>query len=584
MVPWFLRDNARLTLERRKLEELEAESPWFNGLAWRLEGDLVAEAIITIDSVDIELRVTYPPLFPTIPPIVRPHNTSGRLSEHQYVGENGVLCLEWGPDNWESQVTGADMIQSAFKLLSLERPISDGKPAETVMSRHLLSPGQMARGTWARCYLPSDFAAFVSTHSRGMHGTFAVSFRDVGETWACLIHSAVDQSGAEWIDPRIPYDLPGAEKRDRSVGIWLVTNAASSDLESVRTLTLLKEMLANDSFESLLETDGTSSVDGFNGRLNGLFLISSSAQPFAFIVSEGKLYPLYLMVSSNAGEGSARAPNADALARLEIGIVGAGSVGSKIALSLARMGARRFFLVDPDVFMPENIQRQALDWDGVTQHKVAALARALHRIDGEISVITSQVDLTGQESNAAVARAMARLAKCGLLIDATANPMSFSLTGSVSEHSGVPIVWMEVYGGGFGGMVARSRPGKDPAPETMRRIYLEYCRENPSQEIEVRNRYEVVIDDEVLSASDVDVSIISDFAAKMAVDCISDEQALPYSMYLIGLARKWVFDQPFAVIPIATDWLKPSEANSTESPLTNENAVFLLAAMGLKSE
>ena len=50
------------------------------------------------------------------------------------------------------------------------------------------------------------------------------------------------------------------------------------------------------------------------------------------------------------------------LAPVRVGIVGLGSLGSKIAVSLARSGLRRFLLVDDDVLLPENICRHELSW------------------------------------------------------------------------------------------------------------------------------------------------------------------------------------------------------------------------------
>lgn len=58
--------------------------------------------------------------------------------------------------------------------------------------------------------------------------------------------------------------------------------------------------------------------------------------------------------------------------------------------------------------------------------------------------------------------------------------------------------------------------------------------------------------------SDADVAIVANYAVQLAVDSLValDQSQYPYSMYLIGLAKWWVFTAPFHNIPIATDHLR----------------------------
>jgi len=50
------------------------------------------------------------------------------------------------------------------------------------------------------------------------------------------------------------------------------------------------------------------------------------------------------------------------LPELKVGIIGLGSMGSKIALSLARSGIRKFVVVDDDFLKLENLVRHELSW------------------------------------------------------------------------------------------------------------------------------------------------------------------------------------------------------------------------------
>ena len=86
------------------------------------------------------------------------------------------------------------------------------------------------------------------------------------------------------------------------------------------------------------------------------------------------------------------------MASLRIGIVGLGSIGSKIAISLARSGIRRFLHVDDDYLVPGNMIRHELSWVYMGTHKVEAVREELMLIAPGIQVDTRMIRLAGQES------------------------------------------------------------------------------------------------------------------------------------------------------------------------------------------
>jgi hypothetical protein len=260
-------------------------------------------------------------------------------------------------------------------------------------------------------------------------------------------------------------------------------------------------------------------------------------------------------VQSDESPADIRFPEAKEISHKSIGIVGVGSAGSKIAISIARMGARKFYLVDHDVLLPENIQRHALDWQSVIQHKVDAMAVAIGRVAAEARVEVCRLHLAGQESNASVSGALDKLAECDVIVDATANPKAFNLLAAVARTAGKPMIWLEVYGGGIGGMVARSRPRVDPIPQVMRNAYLQYCTNNPDPVVSktIGKYVTETADGDALIASDADISIIAHHAARFIPDCFvtPDSSKFPSSMYLVGLTKAWVFEAPFVNIPIS---------------------------------
>ena len=110
---WFLSDLDRFAHERRAITELEAGSAgWLTNVVWRLETTTLAvDADIVVEDRPFPVTLTYPYAFPHCPPSVTPRGVDERWSLHQY-GRGGELCLEWGPDNWLPEKTGADMVAS----------------------------------------------------------------------------------------------------------------------------------------------------------------------------------------------------------------------------------------------------------------------------------------------------------------------------------------------------------------------------------------------------------------------------------------------------------------------------------------
>lgn len=557
MMPWFLRDPERLNLERRGVEELVRSANWLVGAEWLLNDDgLCLDAVIRTKGHDYDVRVSFPTLYPDAPIIVRPRKMQSRISMHQYGGADGPLCLEWGPDNWHRDITAVQMLESTYRLFDIENPLGENQPdiAAVAPSRHKLTIGQQFRSKRLRWLETRALSNFINGQPVNTAGSFKFTFQKAGEIWTSLIHEATPFGGSTWIDNQIPTVLPGAITDE--VGIWLKTDLGQNTIGQPATLKDLRDLLAGMEQAKFLTTNGTSPVDGFGKSMSGVLIADATNELHLFImVFTDEDVIACSRVQPEDIQGRNRAPERGKLNGKKIGIVGLGSVGSKIALSLARMGCGKFYLVDHDLLLPENLQRHALDWQGVVQHKVDAMQAAISLVAPEVQTEVSRLNLTGQESNASISGALNRLADCDILIDATSNPRVFNLLASVARSARRPMVWMEVFGGGIGGLIARSRPGIDPTPHDMRGAYLQYCTEHPAPHLEiVPGNYAVETEDgEVLVASDADVTIIAHHAVRFVPDCLDtpERSRFPYSMYLIGLAKGWTFEAPFDTIPIS---------------------------------
>ncbi len=249
------------------------------------------------------------------------------------------------------------------------------------------------------------------------------------------------------------------------------------------------------------------------------------------------------------------------LAAKHVAVIGCGSMGSKIATSLARSGVGKFFLVDDDVLIPDNLVRNDLDWRDVGLNKADALSTKLKLVNPATVVRARRVQLAGQESAESADSVVVSLAECDLIIDATANPAALNVIAGVACTAKKPVVWAEVFAGGIGGLIARCRPGLEPSIPLMRRAIENWFVDQGAPPVRGGRRYDQDGDENPLVADDADVSAIAAPATRMAIDCLlaRDPSFFPHSVYAIGLAPGSVFTQAFEAFPIELGAAPPEE-------------------------
>lgn len=100
-----------------------------------------------------------------------------------------------------------------------------------------------------------------------------------------------------------------------------------------------------------------------------------------------------------------------ALRAAHVGFIGAGGLGSNVAMMLARSGVRQMTIVDPDMVDASNLNRQAYFPDDVGAPKVLALAHHLTALEPAMLLTVHELAVTR-------GNARALFAECPLIVEA----------------------------------------------------------------------------------------------------------------------------------------------------------------------
>lgn len=536
---WWLTQAGRARCERVAIADLQESADWLKCVKWTMSNDLQlsADFEITMGGVDVPLKITYPAFFPDVPPQVYPIGQV-RLSRHQY-GATGELCLEIRPDNWEPEMTGAMMIESTHRLLSSEQA-GDGEGRE-VPDAHRTTIAQEVRSEFFRLIISDD----VQQHLE-LLPEFSVTELELEE-----LHQA-----QRWIArpsrigcterPLWSQSLKALKPVKRSgYVVRLPSELIHSVPNSLDDLVVMVEKLALDNLAAFI-------VDASIERPI-LFVAKGSSFLLSLLPAEGKKEALRYKTIVLPPAVQRQSAEYEALKGKTVALLGCGSVGSKVAASLARAGVGGFVLVDGDILFPGNIVRNDLDQRSIGLNKPDAVMTRIQEINPFADVSVRRVLLGGQESSASTEAALQSIAKCDVIIDATADATIFNLCAAAARNQRKPLVWGEVFAGGVGGIVARARPDVDPTPLIARRQLVAWCADQgvpwSGKESEA---YDLSRDDAPpLVADDAEVTIIAAHITRLAIDILVREETIfPHSAYAIGLRREWIFNAPFETFPI----------------------------------
>lgn len=572
---WALKYPDRLQHERAQVEKLAGAVDWIGVKRWQLDDELrlTVAVDIVINDVTYEVALVYPHQFPDTPAFVRPRSTTTttRWSAHQY-GPGGTLCLEWGPDNWRPEVTGALLLQSAHRLLEAEA--GEGSTPIDVPSRHHQTLGQDVRGQGCRLVIsshmrewldrfPFESQASLVTHNI-YHGATDVFF--VSEAKPAADGPVVFTDLPAGITNRFPFFVM------KGTG-WVFKSARLTGGEQIGDLGSLLAELHGAGFAGFALPDAKGDTERKAEHIFLLLGSNTTCRAFWYMPSNGGGTLKQCAVLGLTTTTDDRIPSQYAeLVSKKVGIVGLGSVGSKIAVSLARSGIRKFVLIDDDLMLQENVCRHELDWVSVGLHKADGVKQAISVVAPEADVHVRRFRIAGQESPESASTALDTLVTCDVIIDATANPEVFVQLAAISNSQECILIWGELFAGGIGGLLARSRPGKDPDPLTVRAgIHNFLASKEPAPFFHAPTRYDVEREAAPpLIAIDAEVSQLASVMTRFTLDALLDREPseFPHSAYLIGLKKAWIFSAPFDTHPISVG----GELMMSRGPLKNDES------------
>lgn len=168
--------------------------------------------------------------------------------------------------------------------------------------------------------------------------------------------------------------------------------------------------------------------------------MSGGVDTASFAPAEVRRYARHLTLPQVGRAGQGRLKNARVL------VVGAGGLGSPVALYLAAAGVGCIRIVDADVVEESNLQRQVLhDMDWLGKPKVDSARDRLQKLNPHIDI---------EAVRAAVDEDNARdlVADCDVVVDGTDNFATRLLLNRETRRAGVPLVFGAVFQ--FSGHVA----------------------------------------------------------------------------------------------------------------------------------
>lgn len=471
MMNWPDRYPGRLEYELASFER--------RGLDFRLDeahyqrsGQVVVRAQLPHDGQVVDLEVVYPDFFPLFRPQV--FATELRLGRHQNP-VTGNLCLLDRPTRaWHTNHTGAWLVAERVPhlLLLLEQDsevmaraeVPQGEPASAFLPYH--QPGAMLAVPWTALALPAE-------HHRGAAQlTFSSTDAKTVTMRVLLAKVCTDDAGAS---PLAEADEPLRQRfGGRALDVRWVRLPESPVADSAEALL----RLARKQDPELGMATWHRLADRWEVRPTAIVFQEEVGQQ---VIDDGWL----LLVEARHGSGKnrrsatyiargerlsrrdlqERIPHLAGLESKTVCLAGLGSLGSPLAVELARAGVGRLRVLDYDHVETGTSVRWARGLSATAHLKTAAVAALISTDHPYTRVEQFDVQLGSADRRNGHAPTEHEalhnfLDGADLVIDATAELAIGHLISVLAADHAVPQLYVSATDGAWGGRVARLLPGR----------------------------------------------------------------------------------------------------------------------------
>lgn len=469
----------RLLIELAQLDEYSKERSEFIGYFIVDDNPLSINVKFIIKENEYEFICIYPRFFPNQPIIIK--KITDFKTSHCYL--NGSMCLKWGIDNWNSSITLTTLLDNLIELLEFENPL--GKEHRYLKSGDNMSFGQLL-------YYKED--------------NFIIVPYDImnccGERGKMILNKKVCKSG------KTVYYISKIDNNEISTINDLIENEEISYIKTP----LLKD--------ELMKMDISYVMDFLKVNSNSKVLLLT-ADPCPIIINNSD-NPCYIDYIVHDYEVNRRSGLYQEVLNKKITIIGLGSVGSRVFLDLARAGFNNFYIIDNDVMLPYNTLRHELTDTNVGEYKVYELKnKVINEINRDVNIVTSTLNMLGQESTIATNQFLNNCASSDLIIDCTADDNLLMLLNDLSLENNIPIISGTVIPGGLGNIILIKK-SEDCSIESVLQSFYDWTSKN-SIFARQDTDYSASIENQRFVATMSDCSIVAGLIGKVAIKILTGD-------------------------------------------------------------
>lgn len=296
------------------------------------------------------------------------------------------------------------------------------------------------------------------------------------------------------------------------------------------------------------------------GETQGIILNPRTME--AFVSENGKHVQLHVDVIRFKTDIFARVKgifDTDILSKKKAAILGCGSVGSLVALELAKAGLGSFLLIDPDNFSVNNICRHIGDIEDLGRYKTRVVKDRIIRRNPSADVITIEKDILQMDRE----RLKGLLSDCDLLVASTDSKDANLYLNELSLELVKPLIWIGLYERASWGHIIYSIPGETPCPACVAPAVSEIMEMSPKEERIID--YSAVKDITQIKAEPglgVDVAFVTIAGAKIALAILlKKNESSSFSNFLPPERTLFIVaNTPGAIFkgtrPLTTSWVE----------------------------